>query len=150
MKYKCIKYIIIVLLLISCSSSDSLITTYDFPDGQWQRFTNPLVQIEIKNPGIYYDMFVELKFDPAKQAEDFMMTVIMTSPGGEVRSRDIMSDFRSAVTEGKEAGFRVILRREYAFSEKGICTFEIENRSSKVMLPGMKSISIIFERSQES
>lgn len=135
--------------MASCGPSGHFTETYTFPEGKWERFTNPLLQFQIENPGIYYDIFLELSFDPSSPPEDFLITVIMTTPGGEVRSRDVNTKFGSAQVNEKEAVFRILIRREYAFSEKGECTFEIENRASRLSFPGMNSLSIILEESQD-
>jgi hypothetical protein len=149
MKNQLFKYILLLFLMVSCSPSGNFIETYTFPEGNWDRFTNPLVHFQIENPGIYYDMFLELRFDPSSQPEDFLMTVIMTTPGGEVRSRDVKTNFSKAELNDNDAVFRILIRREYAFSEKGECTFEIENRASRMSTTGMNSLSIIIEESQD-
>lgn len=141
-------YLLFILMLVSCTSSDRLISTHVFSDGEWSRFTNPVLDFQIKNPGIYYDMFLELDVDLSQKPDNLKMTVIMNSPGGEIRSRDIVPDFNAASVDGKNARLRIVLRREYAFSEKGVCSFEIENRDSKTITTGVKSISIVLEKSQ--
>lgn len=134
-------------MLFSCSTDNILSTTHTFPKGEWHRFTNPVINFQINNPGIFYDMYLELDYDISKTPEDFRMSVIMNTPSGEMRSRDITTKFSSASTNGNNGIYRVLLRREYAFSEMGLCTFEIENRSSKMILPGMNSLSIVLEKS---
>jgi hypothetical protein len=149
MKNQIFKYTLLAFLMISCSPSGKYIDTYTFPEGKWERFTNPFLRFQVENPGIYYDMFLELNFDPSQKPEDFNMTVIMTTPGGEVRSRDLETNFGSAEVNEDNAVIRLLIRREYAFSEKGECTFEIENRASRMSFPGMNNLRIIIEKSQE-
>lgn len=141
-------YVLLSLLLFACSTDNMLSTTYSFPKDEWHRFTNPLIQFQINNPGIFYDMYLELDYNISSTPEDFRMTVIMNTPSGEMRSRDIMTDFKSASVDGDKGVLRILLRREYAFREIGQCTFEVENRSSKMILPGMKNLRIIIQKSQ--
>ena len=122
---------------------------YSFPDGQWGRFDNPIIDIEIVSPGIYYDMYLELDFDASQSPDNFLITVIMYTPSGEIRSRDIQLDFNTDSDENTKPGkLSVVLRRDFAFSDKGNCKFEIENRSTKIVTPGMKSIGVLMKVSQ--
>lgn len=143
------KYIFLVILLAGCSSGSTIISSYDFPDGQWKRFDNPIIDFKITALGIFYDMYLELDFDASQPPENFQITVIMYTPSGEVRSRDIQLDFGANKNENTKPGkLRVILRRDFAFSDTGNCKFEIENRSTKIVIPGMKSIGILMKKSQ--
>jgi len=148
MKNSIIKSAILLILLVGCTQTTRLKTTYSFPKEQWNRFENPIINFNIESPGIYYDMFLELNFDATLAPENFRVTVSMYTPSGEVRSRDIMLDF-SHKGEGVVPGnIRIILRREFVFADQGLCKFEIENRSSKVVTPGMNNISVVLEKSQ--
>lgn len=138
----------LLFLLAGCSSATKLKTTFSFPEETWNRFNNPVLNFDITTPGIFYDMFLELEFDEAQARDKFMVTVIMYTPSGEMRSRDMDLNFSKKENITEPGKIRLVLRREFAFSDKGVCQFEIENRSSKVVTPGMKSISVVFERSQ--
>jgi hypothetical protein len=125
------------------------VSSYDFPGGQWRRFDNPVIDFEIATPGIFYDMYLELDFDTSQAPENFQITVIMYTPSGEMRSRDIQLDFSSDKNKNTPPGnLRVVLRKDFAFSDKGNCKFEIENRSTKIVTPGMKSIGVLMEKTQ--
>ena len=148
MKNNILRSISLLILLVGCAQANMLKTTYSFPEGQWSRFENPIINFNIDSPGIYYDMFLEVDFDAAQAPENFRVTVSMQTPSDEIRSRDIELDFThqgEGVGPGK---IRLVLRREFAFTEQGLCQFEIENRSSKVKTPGMKSISVVLEKTQ--
>lgn len=136
------------VLMISCTSNNRLSSTYSFPEGEWQRFTNPEINFQISNPGVYYDMFMELEFDISQKPDNFRISIIMNTPSGEMRSRNITLELEKARVEDGRGILKIPLRREYAFRDKGLCSFEVENRSSKMILPGMKSLTIIMEKSQ--
>ena len=149
MKNTLLKYLIFLLFLSSCTQGGGLSSTYSFPEGKWQRFNNPILTFNIDAPGVYYDMFLEFEYDTAKPPSDFLVTVLMYTPSGEMRARDIQLKPGSSNDEGAVQGvFKVVLRRDFAFSDMGECTFEIENRSSKVMINGVKSLRILLEKSQ--
>ena len=148
MKNSIFRYILLIFLLSGCYSATDLKSSYSFPEGLWSRFDNPVLDFNIDNPGIFYDMFLEVDFDISQRHEQFSITVIMNTPSGEIRHRDLVLDFAKKDESGKPGVLRLVLRREFAFSDKGACSFEIENRSAKVKNPGINSISIILEKSQ--
>lgn len=149
MKKTLSKYLLFIILLSSCAQGTRFSSTYSFPDETWQRFDNPVLNFNIDAPGVYYDMFLELEYDAFQPPSDFLVTVLMYTPSGEMRARDIQIKMVSPGDESDKPGiFTAVLRREFAFSDKGLCKFEIESRSSKVTTNGVKNISIILEKSQ--
>jgi hypothetical protein len=140
--------LLLILLAWGCSFEKKYRSFYEFPGDEWNRFENPLIEFNITDPGIYYDMSLKLNYMPSPDLKNFLITVIMTTPAGEVRSRDVELDFGKGKPVDDYARINIILRKGYAFSEKGKCIFEIENRSSDVNTPGMKSIGIFMEKVQ--
>ena len=143
------KLLLITLLIVGCAQATGLKSTYSFPEEQWKRFENPELNFNIKSPGIFYDMLLEIEYDVNNPPDEFPITVIMYTPSGEMRARDIR--IKPETTGGGElpSGIvSVVIRREYAFSEQGSCKFEIENRSSKVTTQGIKSLSILLQKAQ--
>jgi len=130
-----------IFLLIGCNTNDNMESYYIFPDGLWKRFENPEIELDITKPGIFYDMFLEINYDPDIAKEPIPMTVIMSTPSGEIRSRNIR--LVPGTAEGK---VRIILRKDFAFSEQGTCSFEIENRSQNIETAGLKNLGIVMER----
>jgi hypothetical protein len=140
MKRLFVRYIFIVLLLAGCSGGTTVSTHYSFPWETWKRFDNAVFDAQISHPGIFYTMYLELEYDPSLAPAQLPVTVIMTTPSGEVRSRDIPFSLNP-----EKDIVRVVLRTEFAFREKGTCKFEIENRSQYVETKGMKRIGVIME-----
>ena len=112
-----------------------------FPDQNWKRFDNPIITFEIDKPGIFYDMLIEVDYDATLAHDELPITVIMTTPSGEIRSRNL-----TLKMDDQEGKILPVLRKDYAFSEKGVCAFEIENRSQYIDSPGMEKIGIILKR----
>lgn len=140
--------LLLVFILLSCSKGNKYSAFQEFNQEVWNRFENPVLEFNISEPGIYYDMFLQVNYNPSVKPENFKITVIMTTPSGEVRSRDIDLDFSKGVDSGDHSELKVLLRRDYAFSDQGKCIFEIENRSSEVNIGGIKSIGIYLEKAQ--
>ena len=137
---KALKYSMLLILLAACTSAE-LEKFYTFPDNVWKRFENPLINMEISKPGIFYDLFVEVTYDKNLSPESIPISVITSTPDGEVRSRSMTLDF----SEGNGT-IRLLLRKDFAFSEAGNCSFEFENRSQKIETPGIQKIGVVFEK----
>ncbi len=146
MKKKLLKYVLMLLLMVSCSGDAGMQAFHRFPAENWKRFENPVLELDINRVGIFYDMWLEVHYDTAAIPEDFTISVIMNSPSGEIRSRTIRLEFRHY---GEDIGLlRVMLRKDFAFAEEGLFTCEIENRSQDIETPGIKKIGIVLEKVQ--
>jgi gliding motility-associated lipoprotein GldH len=146
MKKKFLQYAFLFLLMVSCSADAGRQVFHKFPSDTWKRFENPVLELDISRVGIFYDMWLEVYYDEAAIPENFSISLIMSSPSGEVRSRTIELEFRH---HGKDVGLlKLLLRKDFAFSEEGLFTCEIENRSQDIETHGLKKIGIVLENVQ--
>ncbi len=146
MKPRLFIFLLPLFFLACCGTDGPSVSYYDFPGKVWKRFDNPVIAFDIASPGIFYDMYVVMEYEPSLRFDAFPVTVIMYSPSGEIRSRDIsMDQEKYAVSDGL---IRIPLRKEYAFIEKGQCSFEIENRSQKVQTHNLIRIGIEMIRAE--
>ena len=128
---------------MGCDNNNIISSYYSFPEQSWKRFDNPIIEIDISKPGIFYDMWIELESENPPATDELPITVIMSTPSGEIRSRSLTL----YITAGDEK-IRTILRKDFAFSNKGLCTFEIENRSQNIETKRLKRIGIVLEKSE--
>ena len=140
MKRTFAKYILILLLITACTSQETE-KYFSFPDNTWKRFENPFINLEINSPGLFYNMYVVAEYDKASAPDFLPITVITSTPDGEIRSRDVR-----LMLEGGDGVAREVLRKDFAFSETGNCSFEIENRSQDIETPGLIKIGVVLER----
>lgn len=143
MKNKILGFGIFLLVLVGCGGNQEPASYFEFPNDQWKRFENPLIELEVTRPGIFYTMWLELNYVPSLAPEAIPITVIMSTPSGEVRSRSL-----ELKPEAGNDMIRVILRTNFAFTDKGTCFFEIENRSQDLDTPGMIRIGVVLERAE--
>ncbi len=149
MKKTFLRYIILFILTAGCSSGSTIESFHNFPGQQWQRFENPLINFNIEHPNTFYNMWLELHYTSSFDLNNLPVTVIMYTSSGEIRSRDLILKFEPKGDKNSEPGkLRMLLRKDFAFSEKGNCKFEIENRSQKIETSGLISIGIIIEKAQ--
>ena len=134
------KYLLIIMLLAACSSPETK-RFYTFPNDTWKRFENPVINMEISKPGIFYDLYVEVEYDKNLTPDFIPISVITSTPDGEVRGRSLSLKFSEGNGMIKE-----ILRKDFAFAEAGNCSFEIENRSQDIETFGVKKIGVVLER----
>jgi hypothetical protein len=143
MKNLFLRTLLIIVLLMGCNSDNIISSYYSFPEQSWKRFDNPIIEIDINKPGIFYDMWIELESENPPATDELPITVIMSTPSGEIRSRSLTL----YITAGDEK-IRTILRKDFAFSNKGLCTFEIENRSQNIETKRLKRIGIVLEKAE--
>ncbi|MCK5337841.1 MAG: hypothetical protein KAJ50_03480 [Bacteroidales bacterium] len=139
-------YLLIVVIMAGCTSDTVLESYFSFPGEQWKRFENPEIEFDITGPGIFYNMWLEADYDVSLAPDVLAITVIMYTPSGEIRSRDLKLEFKDVDENSRPGRLRVMLRKDFAFAEKGLCSFEFENRSQNVITPGMKRLGIILEK----
>jgi hypothetical protein len=137
---RAIKYLLIAFLFVSCSSQETE-KYFSFPDNTWKRFENPLINLEITKPGIFYNLYVVIEYDKATAPDFVPITVITSTPGGEVRSVNA-----KPLLNEDDGRVKLIIRKDFAFSEAGNCSFEIENRSQDLETKGLIRIGVVLEK----
>ena len=63
----------IILLLFTACSSPVVEKHHSFPGNIWKHFENPLINLDITQPGIFYNLYVVAEYDKAT-APDFIPT----------------------------------------------------------------------------
>jgi hypothetical protein len=134
------KYLLILLIFTACSSQETE-KYFTFPDNTWKRFENPLINLEITSTGIFYNLYVVAEYDVATAPDFIPISVISTTPDGEVRARNVRLHFKDGSGQARE-----LLRKDFAFSEGGNCRFEIENRGQDIETIGIKRIGVVLEK----
>ncbi len=146
MKNSYLKFSLILLIFFACTGNSDLASWHSFPGETWKRFDNPIIEFDIASPGIFYNMTLIVEYDAALAPDELPVTVIMYTPSGEMRSRNIVLKFNDP--ENTEVGLiKIPLRKDYAFYEAGSCRFELENRSQYVESKGLKKLGIIIDPS---
>lgn len=105
------------------------------------------------NTSASFDIKLILRHNDAYPFDNLYINVVMEMPGGEerimekdFRIRDAMGDFLSDDRNGyREISF--YLFKDLHFSEKGLCSIEIENLIPKIEIPGILEVGICLQKS---
>ena len=132
------KYIIFFILVAGCSSGSSIESFHKFPSQQWQHFENLFIDINIEHPGIFYNMWLELHYTSFFDLDNFPVTIIMYTPSGEIRSRDLILKFNTEDDKYSEPGkLRVLLRKDFAFPKGEAVNLKLRTVHKKLRHPGL-------------
>lgn len=151
---------IIVLLLIpfiliplSCNKNDKQCQFVSFANQAWNRFEKQNFGFPVINTSASFDIKLILRHNDDYPFDNLYINVVMEMPGGEerimekdFRIRDALGNFLSDDRNGyREVSF--YLYKELYFSEKGLCSVEIENLIPKIEIPGILKLGVCLQKS---
>ncbi|NVO18693.1 MAG: hypothetical protein HXX13_03285 [Bacteroidetes bacterium] len=145
--------LISLLALMSCSKQGPIFEHYmKFDKGNWDRFNKVVFNVPIDKPGESYDITLVLKPDSSFMYDAMPVYVIMNTPAGEERMKDVrikVKDGGRIVGDSEEPSLTIKtpLWKSLPFSDKGMLIISIENMIPKIQTPGVKELGIIVEHS---
>lgn len=143
-------------LLTSCSSERTVYEEYiKFESLSWDRFNLLTFETEIENIETPYDFFVSIRHFPGFPHKEMLVNLTIYSPAGDMRSTDYTLELKDSEGQslsscmGDYCDVVIPLRRDFSFYEPGLVKFELENKYSKVELPGIIEIGFIVKESKQ-
>jgi gliding motility-associated lipoprotein GldH len=124
-----------------------------FDDLSWNRFDLLTFEIQVEDIESPYDIFLNVRHIPEVRYEELNLNFTIFSPGGDMRTTDYTLEFvdrdGNQLSEclGDLCDLQVLLRDGLRFNEKGLAKFEIENKFTKVELPGIIEVGLIVKKS---
>ena len=120
----------------------------------WDRFDQKFFEFPVEGTGKSYDITFVIRNNVQFQYDDMPVYVILTTPSGEERMREVSVPVRK---NGKMIGLqnlnsfesRTILWRNINIADKGKCKISIENMIPKIQTEGIDEIGILVTRSEE-
>lgn len=152
-KINVILLIIGITFLLSCSGEKTIFEKYhQFPNLTWNRFEFVTFEVPVEDVSAAYDIFLTLRHIPEMQFPELVFNITMFLPGEEMRTADYTLGLFDS--EGRQLSnclgdlcdITMPIRQEFYFSEPGTVTIEIENKFTKMELPGMMKVGLIVKK----
>ncbi|MDD5507460.1 MAG: hypothetical protein PHD25_03915 [Bacteroidales bacterium] len=146
-------FIPFLIIPFSCNTKDDLCQWVTFNNQAWNRFEKQKFGLSVMNTTASFDMKLILRHNDDYPFDNLYIHIVMEMPGGEerimekdFRIRDALGNFLS----GDRNGYRELsfyLFKDLNFSEKGLCSVEIENLIPKIEIPGILELGLCLQKS---
>jgi gliding motility-associated lipoprotein GldH len=142
-----------ITFLLSCSGEKTIFEKYhQFPNLSWNRFEFVKFEVPVEDVSVAYDIFLTLRHIPEMQFSELEFNITMFLSEEEMRSADYTLELfdsdgkRLSNCLGDLCDITMPLRQGFYFSEPGTVNFEIENKFTKMELPGMMKVGLLVKK----
>jgi len=141
------------LTFVSCDRGPVYENYMKMKNTTWDRFDIKQFEIPINEEAKSYDIEVVVRCAENFQYDNLPFYVIITTPSGEERMREVTVPVREngkliMEPEGTKAESRLVLWRKIAMTEKGKCKITLENMIPKIQTEGIEEIGIVVTESE--
>ncbi|MEI8046227.1 MAG: hypothetical protein WCI92_02510 [Bacteroidota bacterium] len=138
---------------ISCNRGPVYEKYLKMKDSTWDRFSMKLYEIPIEEAGKSYDITLSVRTLAQFQYDDLPVYVILTTPSGEERMREVTVPIREngtmiGVPKEKVYETSVILWKNINIADKGKCKISIENIIPKIQTEGVDALGIVVTKAK--
>ena len=146
-------FLLTFVSLISCKQGPVYEQYLKMKDSIWDRFSMKIFEIPIVEAGKNYDISLTVRNTAKFQYDKLPVYVILTTPSGEERMREISLPIREngkMLGEPKANSFEVktVLWKEINLADKGKCKISIENIIPKIQTEGIDEIGVVVTKSK--
>jgi len=144
--------IFLIILISSCSDSKVFEEYHKFDNLSWNRFDNQKFDVPIEDTESEYDIFITFRHLPEIPYKEIKINLTIHLPDGEFRTADhifeLIDKEGNNLSEclGDFCDISFPVRKGFTFSEPGIVRFEIENKYTKVEMPGIVEVGLIVRK----
>ncbi|MCB2219912.1 MAG: gliding motility lipoprotein GldH [Bacteroidetes bacterium] len=149
-------FTLLVMILGSCTGDKVLFEEYyKLPNMSWNRFNIVTFEIPVNEEGFEADFYLNIRHIPEIPYETLKYNFTFIFPSGEVRTADYELDFLdnggNALSEcmGDLCDLQVPVRKNLRVSDGGMLKVEIENKYTKIEMPGIIEVGLIVRKSQD-
>ncbi len=146
-------FFLLLLILTACSPDKVYEKHIKFENYSWNRFKAVQFEVPVEDIKSNYNFYFAIKHITQYPYKNLRINFTIYTPSGEVRTmdyalklKDNKGDFIGKTT-GDTCYISILLRKDFLFSKKGICKFEIDNLMPKIETPGIMEIGLIVEKS---
>lgn len=143
--------LLLIISMVACNRGPVYQSTHTFKNAAWDRFDIIKFTIPVHEEGDAYDIYFTLKHTEAFTDLVFPVYLIMNTPSGEERMREItLKTNRNESTGEVQADSTRLIRipvwKGLSVSEKGDCILSVENIYPKIQTLGIEQIGIVVEK----
>jgi gliding motility-associated lipoprotein GldH len=143
--------------MISCNGLNK--TVYEeyktIENLSWYRFDILKFSADLEYVDKPYDILLNVRHLPLVRYEEMEINLTIYTASGDMRSTDYTIDFydrddkRLSNCMGDYCDLRTTLRTGFLFAEPGVVRFEVENKYTKLEMPGIMEIGLLLVESKE-
>ena len=147
----------LIFLLASCSSNKKLYEEYyTLPNMSWNRFDIVKFEVPVQEGGMDADFYLTIRHIPEIPYESLKYNFTFIMPSGEIRTADYELEFVDKTGNllsdclGDLCDITMLVRKGLLVSEAGVLKIEIENKYTKIEMPGIMEVGLIVRESEEA
>lgn len=143
--------IAIVVSITSCSSGPVYHSEKDFQMQTWNRFEKVIFDFPV-NGDQSYDIELNLSHNAEFAYDQMPVYVILTTPSGEERMREVTFKLKEGSFIGEVSGenwkVKTSLWKGVKIAKPGTCSVSVENMNPKYETLGINNIGIVVNKSE--
>ncbi len=143
-----IPLLLLAILFTSCGGKQVFKDYHRFDNITWDRFNNLIFDVNVEK-GQLLDFDLSLRHHTLYPYDYLDVNITFYTPSGATLSRDYHFDLKDKNGNWKASGagdlwdIDLSIRKEMSFSKSGICKVRIENKMTKVKIPGIVEVGLI-------
>jgi len=141
------------VLLTACSGETKVYEKYYvFDDMSWNRFDYLDYQVSLDDPDAEYDIYVAIRHIPEIPYKEMPISLAIYSPSGSMRAAnhtlELVDRDGNSLSKclGDLCDIVIPVRKGFTINEPGTVKFEIENKYTKIEMPGIMEVGLIVKK----
>lgn len=146
---------LVLAALMACQVNTTIFEEYrQFEDLSWSRFDILEFSTVVEDVQSPVDIFLSIRHLPEIPYKSMAISYTIYSPAGDMRSSDYSFELVDQEGEslsncmGDYCDLMVPIREAFTISESGRIKFEIENKYTKIEMPGIIEVGLIMKKSK--
>ncbi len=147
-------FILVFLLISSCGNRTVFKEYRAFDDVSWNRFDIQNFEVPVKEND-ELDFYLIIRHHSYFPYDYLDINITFYIPGGEMRSGDYHFDLKDeqgnwlADGMGELWDIEIPIRKKLTMHEEGICKVRIENKMTRLEIPGIIEIGLIVKKASK-
>jgi len=147
-------FFVLLFVTLGCNNSKVFEEYKKFDNLSWHRFNYLEFEVPVDDTETAFDIFLSLRHLPEFPHKQLPVNFTIYSPSGEMRTADHVLELNDEAGNslskclGDFCDVSILLREDFNFSEPGIYSFRVENKWTKVDLPGITEVGLLIEKSK--